>query len=745
LKRRLSDGTADVPDEWLAFDTRLDAEVIVRRYPVDMADGYEREIALFGSGAPHVPGLIDAYDDFVDRRKCLVCASIKGTRLDKLGRLPMIDAIRVCARLAWLFQSMHSAKPVRFGLGDVSAEDFVRDNNDTLWIVRGDKSGRLEEIGIGEEVRSAGRVALQVLCGGPLSGDLGSDLSIVPDWLAEVIERAVDDEAQNRYSSAQWFAQALEDVAIRHASDRTDSASDLPSQFKPIFRPVRLAESPVAHALEHLDQAPSLGMARLAHAALSFEDMDDGSGLTALDTLEVDRYPHQIQAAAAVVHGAGMDAGAILADEVGLGKTIEALMICQELRARAAAESVLIVASPSGAPQWLAETGLRVRRNAYEPGFRLYQSSRDAGYPLLIVSSATLRQERRLAQLLDRRYDLVIVDEAHQCCAGAGKLSTLGRAISRLDRRRLLLLTATPLGNRLWDLFTLADLIRPGVLGTPKQFAREFIDRSALGSEFAEAAVRSLRARMQALMVRHRRADLAGIVVPRLDCRIVDATARGAGKVSKAAELMAGPWKDERVVVFSRSAAHRAALARAIEKQDPSRVVIVFQSGRRQSRAQERQFNDYAASVIISGDTVSEGMNWQRARCELHMDVALSPIVWEQRVGRVFRLGQHSPSLEIVHLAEPGSAEARIYELYVGALGLFTLAVGEASIVLDHLADSDLRNLETPIRAILRKGDADASVLAELKFALASAREQYDRKSGEAAALDEIYFGGGLD
>jgi hypothetical protein len=121
----------------------------------------------------------------------------------------------------------------------------------------------------------------------------------------------------------------------------------------------------------------------------------------------------------------------------------------------------------------------------------------------------------------------------------------------------------------------------------------------------------------------------------------------------------------------------------------------------------------------------------------------LSPIVWEQRVGRIFRLGQRADRIQVAHLTVSESAESKVLEIYSEALGLFTLPIGEASVVLDYLADPRLRDIESPIRALLRNPVVDEALVDELSDALSAARNAYDRTSAEAAMLDDIFFGGG--
>jgi SNF2 family DNA or RNA helicase len=149
------------------------------------------------------------------------------------------------------------------------------------------------------------------------------------------------------------------------------------------------------------------------------------------------------------------------ADEVGLGKTIEAGLVASELRLRGLAARALILV-PVG----------------------------------LVTASA---------------WDLVIVDEAHRV---KNPQSASAKLVRALRTRYLLLLTATPVENRLDDLIQLVNLVRPGHLGTPREFrARHGSTRT--GAEPARNLA-TLQARLREVMVRHRRSKLASMLPRRL-------------------------------------------------------------------------------------------------------------------------------------------------------------------------------------------------------------------------------------
>src|SRR5260370_33968703 len=87
--------------------------------------------------------------------------------------------------------------------------------------------------------------------------------------------------------------------------------------------------------------------------------------------------------------------------------------------------------------------------------------------PVVIASLAAARREPLRSVLAERPWDVIIADEAHRL---RNPRSASGRLARALSARYLLLLTATPVENRLQDLYELVSLVAPGLLGTPTQF-----------------------------------------------------------------------------------------------------------------------------------------------------------------------------------------------------------------------------------------------------------------------------------
>jgi ATP-dependent helicase HepA len=159
--------------------------------------------------------------------------------------------------------------------------------------------------------------------------------------------------------------------------------------------------------------------------------------------------------------------GILIADEVGLGKTIEAAILYQELKARQRINRILIVCPAGLRLKWQSELLTRfeeqfnlLRRPDILNDIRLYHET-DGLQPLFGITGLETIRGREIQAALDERpvrYDMVIIDEAHHLRT-AGRLSNrIGERLSELTDN-LVLLTATPLQTSQQDLFNLLRFI----------------------------------------------------------------------------------------------------------------------------------------------------------------------------------------------------------------------------------------------------------------------------------------------
>jgi SNF2-related domain len=193
----------------------------------------------------------------------------------------------------------------------------------------------------------------------------------------------------------------------------------------------------------------------------------------------------------------------LLADDVGLGKTISAGLIVSELMSRSRVSKILIVAPKLLGPQWKEELEAKFNIPAeIAIGKDLVRSDPD-GVGAVITTYNTARLY--LDALPEDRFQMLILDEAHKLrnLYGVEKTPQVAKRFHKaLEDRRfrfVLMLTATPIQNRLWDLYSLVDLLsvargHTNPFGTEGSFARRFIadQRQHARQLRAERALKSL-------------------------------------------------------------------------------------------------------------------------------------------------------------------------------------------------------------------------------------------------------------
>lgn len=214
----------------------------------------------------------------------------------------------------------------------------------------------------------------------------------------------------------------------------------------------------------------------------------------------VDLNPHQIEAAMFALNSP-LSKGAILADEVGLGKTIEAgIVLCQFWAERK--RNLLIICPASLRKQWQTELSEKFNLPSVVLDAKSYRDFVRAGQQpfsqkqILIVSyhfAARMKADIRAVN-----WHLVVLDEAHKLRNSYRESSKLGQEIRwALDDSRKLLLTATPLQNSLLELYGLSSLIDERIFGDINSFRSQFAsagsDLDALRQRLSQFCKRTLR------------------------------------------------------------------------------------------------------------------------------------------------------------------------------------------------------------------------------------------------------------
>lgn len=328
----------------------------------------------------------------------------------------------------------------------------------------------------------------------PVSFDPATRLLKVPDLSQSLPERYSALWLECR--EAGWFRLVVEPMPPNHAEAELTTEQGLRLAFdQHDWQLLRTDPGKPRASLAEFDLA--LRAARLATHA-GFDRLICLPMVRDMEILE-----HQTRTAKTVLQR--FRGRALLCDEVGLGKTIEAGLVLSELVMRGLARSVLVLTPPSLIEQWQGEMR---RKFAVElishddPAFRAKGAGAWTQFDRVIVSMHTAKREPHRAAILAREWDLVIVDEAHHL---RNRNTQLWKFASELRKQFILLLTATPVQNNLDELFNLVTLLEPGLLSTAKQFQRRFVDRK---DKLTPKNVSELHTLLSEVMVRNRRSTV---------------------------------------------------------------------------------------------------------------------------------------------------------------------------------------------------------------------------------------------
>ena len=217
----------------------------------------------------------------------------------------------------------------------------------------------------------------------------------------------------------------------------------------------------------------------------------------------VEHLPHQIETVRKVLrHFRGR---VLLADEVGLGKTIEACLLLREYLLRGMARRVLILTPAPLVSQWHEELCSKFDLSFTIPprGGAADRGEFWRQHDHILASLPFAKNKKRSAHVAAQPWDLVIVDEAHHC---KNRATLNWQLVNSLQRRYMFLLSATPVQNNLIELYNLLTLLSPGHLRTEADFKRQYVkrgnprdalNRQRLRSLLGEVMVRNTRSLVQ--------------------------------------------------------------------------------------------------------------------------------------------------------------------------------------------------------------------------------------------------------
>lgn len=490
--------------------------------------------------------------------------------------------------------------------------------------------------------------------------------------------------------------------------------------------------------------------------------------LLSLNSNTIDEYPHQIDAVLTALRK--MRGRALLADEVGLGKTIEAGIILKELVLRGLAKSILILVPAPLTQQWQEEIETK-----FGEEFLINTSLDGWSESNRIIASIDLAKRPEHAEkILERSWDLLIVDEAHRL---RNRTSQAWKFVNAVKRKYMLLLTATPVHNELSELYALVTLLKPGLLKTYRAFRQRYINQYNPLRPNNGAELKSL---LSDVMIRNRRTSVSVKFPPRtvytykvklskpewdlytaasafirntgeagtdlmilsLLQREVCSSASAAGStleklaadtdiseerkqalqqlvnLSKAATVVSKveavckivDEAKDKVIVFTQFSASQRLISEALKQRGIS--VAEFHGGLTpaQKNAAVKSFKEND-QVLVSTESGGEGRNLQFCNVMVNYDLPWNPMLVEQRIGRIHRLGQ-TREVFIFNLASQNTVEEYILDLLASKIKMFELVVGELDLILGNLETKEA--FEETLRRICIESRTDADMKHEL-------------------------------
>jgi superfamily II DNA or RNA helicase len=515
--------------------------------------------------------------------------------------------------------------------------------------------------------------------------------------------------------------------------------------------------------------------------------------LLCLPYCRVERLDYQLRTALRVL--GPLRGRALLSDEVGLGKTIEAGLVLKELLTRGMVKRFLVLTVPSLVDQWEEELSDKFGLTTVTTNHAAARGDAEKFWrenPSLVASLHTLKQPAQLEIARQVHWDILIVDEAHYL---RSRDSQAWQAVNALPRQFLLLLTATPVQNSLEELYNLVTLLQPGQLPTPKEFRARFIDPKRPRQPREPEELRRL---LGQVMIRNTRAN-AGVQLPPRRAETVsfepdeaerafwqqwEAEFRAClGQLSQSqaslwgrlllqaagsspaawrealkkfpdrtaargwAELapLEASWKRKcellqpltrgqgGAVIFTQFLQTQAALGEYLRQAGVETFIINGATPPPERQPITEQFHARGGALLLT-HSGTEGRNLQFCHRLANFDLPWNPMEIEQRIGRLHRLGQQHP-VRIYNFVQAGTLQEHLLQILQEKLNLFELVVGETGLVLGERFSSD-EFAEEVLRRWRESEGRVAEALAGLGDELAAARDAY----GEVKKLDETLF-----
>lgn len=486
---------------------------------------------------------------------------------------------------------------------------------------------------------------------------------------------------------------------------------------------------------------------------------------------------------------------AILADDMGLGKTIQSIGVAELLAKLANIRRVLIVCPASLKSQWQSEIHrFSDRSTQIVMGTGVERSQQYAGSSFFTICNYE-QVIRDLTPIEEAPWDLIILDEGQRIKNWESRTSNVIRQLQSPFR---LVLSGTPLENRLGELFTVVRFADERLLGPAYEFFHKHHIVDEGGKTLAYHRLQELRDALKPILLRRTRDEVAKQLPKRTDelvliepteeqrefcysqMKIVSQimkkpylTEMDMLRVQKAL-LMARMVCDSTFLIDQKEPEYSSKLERLHELlegllADPTRKIVLFSEWRRMLDRIELRLAEFGVDwvrldgqipqknrgaivekfqtdencrVILMTNAGSTGLNLQAANTVINVDLPWNPAVLEQRIARAYRMGQKQP-VHVYKLVTTGETiEHRMLDTLATKQELANAAIEMTSDVQHVEMTSGMEDLKQRLEVVLSAkpvfiDKSQENRVVEETVRLAEQRQKVSEASGQlvSAAL----------
>lgn len=443
----------------------------------------------------------------------------------------------------------------------------------------------------------------------------------------------------------------------------------------------------------------------------------------------------------------------IIADDMGLGKTVQGIGASELLADQAGIKKVLIISPASLKNQWQKEILRFSNRSACliegTPDERIALYDNLDFYTICNYEQVL----KDLTALQRKSWDLIILDEGQRIKNYESKTS---KAVKSLKSPYALVLSGTPLENRLDDLFSIVNFIDNRILGPAFQFFEDYQVTDEKGKFTGYKNLDKLREKLKPILLRRTRKsvlpDLPALteqtrLIPPTEeqlsidasCRrtmqtiigkshisemdllrlrkamtssrmaadspaLVDSQLEGSsGKLNELEELVPQLIVDEdsQILIFSEWKGMLDRIGTSLNKIEVNFARVDGSLSSAQKENAVANFNnDPALNVLLCSNTAGTGLNLQAADTVINIDLPWNPAKLEQRAARAHRFGQTRP-VQVINLVTSDTIEERLLYSYDKKIELFTAALDPDTDICEVDMSGGMGDLRSKIQALL--------------------------------------------